>query len=171
MLPFEQLASADIQQAFSFDGDDDLVDLIANLAQVKSIEPDTKVYALAPVSLNERALVSQSGAEYGLARISHRSKGQSGYIYDNTAGSGSYVYVIDTGVYTAHNEFGGRATMGANFISGESATDGNGHGTHCSGTIAGSTYGVAKRANIIGVKVLGSDGSGSNSGVLAGIDW
>lgn len=61
--------------------------------------------------------------------------------------------------------------MGANFISGESSTDGNGHGTHCAGTAAGVTYGVAKRASIIGVKVLGADGSGSNSGVLAGIDW
>ncbi|KAI5366427.1 Putative peptidase S8/S53 domain, peptidase S8, subtilisin, His-active [Septoria linicola] len=158
-------------KAFAFDGDDSLVDLIANLAQVKSIEPDRKVYASAPVSINSRALVQQSPAEYGLARISHRAKGSSNYIHDNTAGSGSTVYVIDTGVYTQHSEFGGRATAGANFISGESAADGNGHGTHCAGTIAGSTYGVAKRANIIGVKVLGSDGSGTNSGVLAGIDW
>jgi subtilisin family serine protease len=81
------------------------------------------------------------------------------------------IYVIDTGVYAAHSEFGGRATVGANFISAESAADGNGHGTHCSGTAAGTTYGVAKRANIIGVKVLASDGRGANSGVLSGIDW
>lgn len=61
--------------------------------------------------------------------------------------------------------------MGANFIAGESATDGNGHGTHVAGTTGGTTYGVAKRTTLIGVKVLSSSGSGSNSGVLAGIDW
>lgn len=61
--------------------------------------------------------------------------------------------------------------MGANFISGESSQDGNGHGTHVAGTVGGSTYGVAKRTTLIGVKVLSSSGSGSNSGVLAGIDW
>lgn len=61
--------------------------------------------------------------------------------------------------------------MGANFISGESSQDGNGHGTHVSGTVGGRTYGVAKSTTLIGVKVLSSSGSGSNSGVLAGIDW
>ncbi|EME79398.1 uncharacterized protein MYCFIDRAFT_35047 [Pseudocercospora fijiensis CIRAD86] len=163
-------------KAFAFDAPDSLLALISTVGGIKSIEPDTKVFASAPVSMNpdelvKRALTLQSGAEYGLARISHRAKGQSGYIYDTSAGAGTTVYVIDTGVYTQHSEFGGRATMGANFVSGESATDGNGHGTHCAGTVAGSTYGVAKKANIIGVKVLGSNGSGSNSQVLAGIDW
>ncbi|KAM3419909.1 hypothetical protein BST61_g3229 [Cercospora zeina] len=158
-------------KGFAFDGGDNVVEAIANLAGVLSIEPDSKVYASAPVTLNDRALVQQSPAEYGLVRISRRARGASSYIYDDSAGAGTFVYVIDTGVYTQHTEFGGRATMGANFISGESAADGNGHGTHCAGTVAGSTYGVAKRASIIGVKVLGANGSGSNSGVIAGIDW
>lgn len=75
------------------------------------------------------------------------------------------------GINTAHRDFGGRATAGANFISGESAQDGNGHGTHVAGTVGGTTYGVAKRTSLIAVKVLGANGSGSNSGVLAGIEW
>lgn len=80
------------------------------MPNVKSIEPDTKVYASIPVGLNERALTTQSPAEYGLARISHRARTGTGYVYDTTAGSGTYVYVIDTGVSTSHSEFGGRAT-------------------------------------------------------------
>lgn len=79
--------------------------------------------------------------------------------------------MVDTGILPTHSEFGGRASVGANFVPGEASTDLNGHGTHCAGTAAGSTYGVAKRASIIGVKVLARDGSGSNSGVLSGIQW
>ncbi|EGP86979.1 subtilisin-like protease, partial [Zymoseptoria tritici IPO323] len=116
-------------------------------------------------------LVEQSPAEYGLVRISRRTTGGSTYTYDESAGAGSTVYVIDTGVNTAHEDFGGRAVVGASFVLLEPKTDLNGHGTHCSGTVAGSTYGVAKKANIIGVKVLGALGTGLNSGVLAGIDW
>lgn len=92
------------------------------------------------------------------------------YYYDTQAGQGIDVYVIDTGVLTTHSQFGGRATWGANFAD-SSNTDGNGHGTHCAGTVAGSTYGVAKKANIIAVKVLRADGSGTNSGVISGIQW
>lgn len=91
------------------------------------------------------------------------------------------------GINSAHVDFGGRAIQGANFVSGESITDGNGHGTHCSGTAAGTTYGVvsifkssrlfkanpsqAKRATVVGVKVLNNAGSGSLSGILNGINW
>lgn len=132
------------------------------------MEEDSSKYASA---LTDRALTTQSGATWGLGRISHRAKGTTTYIYDTTAGSGATVYVVDTGVYAAHSQFGGRASLGANFISGSANTDENGHGTHCSGTIAGSTYGVAKSAKIVGVKVLDKNGSGSNSGVISGIQW
>lgn len=70
-----------------------------------------------------------------------------------------------------HNDFGGRASWGYNAVSGSSNTDRNGHGTHVSGTIAGTTYGIAKKANLVAVKVLGDDGSGTNAGVIAGINW
>ncbi|USW57295.1 Putative peptidase S8 propeptide/proteinase inhibitor I9 superfamily [Septoria linicola] len=156
-------------QGFAFDADESLVDLVANIAQIATIEPDTRVAASAPVE--KRALTQQSPAEYGLVRLSRRARGGSSYIYDSTAGAGSTVYVIDTGIRADHVEFGGRAVAGANFVLLEPNTDLNGHGTHCAGTAVGSTYGVSKRANVIGVKVLGALGTGLNSGVLAGIDW
>lgn len=116
------------------------------------------------------ALTTQSGAPWGLGRISHRNAGSTQYVYDTSAGSGITVYVIDTGILISHSQFGGRARWGANFVD-SSNTDGNGHGTHCAGTIAGSTYGVAKAATVVAVKVLSASGSGSNSGVISGIQW
>ncbi|KAF2207274.1 hypothetical protein CERZMDRAFT_71659 [Cercospora zeae-maydis SCOH1-5] len=159
-------------RGFAFNADESLVDIVANIPLIASIEPDTRVYASAPI-VDKRALVQQTPAEYGLVRISRRTTGGNTYTYDDSAGANTWVYVIDTGVNAEHEDFGGRAVNGANFVVTEPliATDLNGHGTHCSGTAAGSTYGVSKRANIIAVKVLGALGTGLNSGVLAGIDW
>lgn len=114
--------------------------------------------------------VSQTGAPWGLGRISHKAKGSTTYVYDDSAGAGTCAYVIDTGIYTAHSQFGGRATFLANFAD-SSNTDGNGHGTHVAGTIGSSSYGVAKKTKLYAVKVLGSDGSGTTSGVVAGINY
>jgi subtilisin family serine protease len=80
------------------------------------------------------------------------------------------VYVIDTGIRTAHTQFGGRASNVFDAFGGNGA-DCNGHGTHVSGTVGGSTYGVAKSALLRGVRVLDCNGSGSTSGVIAGVDW
>ncbi len=80
-------------------------------------------------------------------------------------------YVIDTGIRFSHSQFGGRAVSGYDSVDGGSADDCNGHGTHVSGTIGGSTYGVAKGVTLVGVRVLNCQGSGSNSGVIAGINW
>ncbi|KAG4434068.1 Subtilisin-like protease 2 [Cadophora sp. M221] len=135
---------------------------IAASPDVAYIEKDQKVYA--------SALTSQTGATWGLGRISHRNQDSTTYIYDSTAGSGTTVYVVDTGILTTHTQFGGRATFGANFID-SSNTDGNGHGTHCAGTIGGSTYGVAKAAKLVAVKVLDASGGGTTSGVISGIQW
>ncbi|CZT04410.1 hypothetical protein WAI453_011465 [Rhynchosporium graminicola] len=135
---------------------------IASSPDVAYVEKNQKVYA--------SALTSQTGAPWGLGRISHKNQDSTTYVYDSTAGSGTTVYVVDTGIVTTHTQFGGRATWGANFAD-SSNTDGNGHGTHCAGTIGGSTYGVAKAAKLVAVKVLGSDGSGTNAGVISGIQW
>jgi cerevisin len=79
--------------------------------------------------------------------------------------------VIDTGVNIHHEEFEGRAVWGATIPVGDPDEDGNGHGTHVAGTIASKTYGVAKKAKIVAVKVLRSNGSGTMSDVLKGVEW
>ncbi|WP_127360664.1 S8 family peptidase [Actinacidiphila soli] len=116
---------------------------------------------------------TQSSAPWGLDRIDQASLPLSGtYTYPNTAGSGVTVYVIDTGVRITHTQISGRASYGYDFVDNDStAQDGNGHGTHVATTIAGSTYGVAKSAKIVAVRVLDNNGSGTTTGVVAGIDW
>ena len=114
--------------------------------------------------------MTQDNPPYGLARLSHRDIDESSYIYDSSAGEGIVAYGIDTGIYIEHSDFGGRAEFGASFIDGQEG-DGNGHGTHTAGTFAGTKYGVAKKADIVSVKVLSDEGSGSTSGIISGIDW
>ncbi|MCG7524252.1 S8 family peptidase [Streptomyces sp. OfavH-34-F] len=110
---------------------------------------------------------------WGLDRIDQtETAGDDAYTYPDSAGEGVTAYVIDTGVRTSHEEFGGRATSGYDAVDNDdSADDGNGHGTHVAGTIAGSTYGVAKNAKIVAVRVLDDSGSGTTEQVVAGIDW
>jgi len=152
-------------KGFSARLDENEAKMLDSMAEVDSIGPNQIFYIAAPVT--------QTGAPYGLARVSRRSAVQTPYTYtyDDTAGAGTTVYVIDTGINVAHNDFGGRAIQGANFVSGEAITDGNGHGTHCAGTVGGTTYGVAKRTRLIAVKVLGNSGSGTLDGVISGVNW
>src|ERR671932_50069 len=115
---------------------------------------------------------TQTGATWGIDRIDQRSLPLSGtYTYFAT-GSGVKAYIIDTGIRYTHTQFGGRAIKGVDEVTaGGSASDCNGHGTHVSGTVGGSTYGVAKSVTLVSVRVLGCNGSGSTSGVIAGVDW
>jgi subtilisin family serine protease len=113
----------------------------------------------------------QSSATWGLDRTDQRSLPLSTtYSYTNT-GAGVNAYIIDTGIRFAHSQFSGRATSGYDAVDGGLADDCNGHGTHVAGTVGGSTYGIAKSVNLVAVRVLDCGGSGSWSGVIAGMDW
>jgi subtilisin family serine protease len=114
--------------------------------------------------------VTQSNPPWGLDRIDQRNRPLSASYTYNHDGAGVRAYVIDTGIRTTHNQFGGRASNVFDAFGGSGA-DCNGHGTHVAGTIGGSTYGVAKASLPRGVRVLDCNGSGSNSGVIAGVDW
>lgn len=147
---------------FAAEMSDDIVKLLQNLPGVDYIEQDAVIKAnLGEVEapLEKKAYTTQSSATWGLGRISHTNPGTTSYTYDTSAGSGTCVYVIDTGISTTHPEFEGRATFLANYAGDGSNTDGNGHGTHCAGTVGSKTYGVAKKAKLFAVKVLGADGS------------
>ena len=136
--------------------------------QVAYIERDSEVHTMDSAEL-------EKNAPWGLARISHRDSLSFGtfnkYLYSADGGEGVDVYVIDTGTNTEHVDFDGRAHWGKTIPQGDEDADGNGHGTHCSGTIAGKKYGVAKKANVYAVKVLKSNGSGTMSDVVKGVEW
>ncbi|HEX6285063.1 MAG TPA: S8 family peptidase [Pyrinomonadaceae bacterium] len=113
---------------------------------------------------------TQSNPPWGLDRIDQRNRPLSGTYTFNWTGAGVFAYVIDTGILTSHTQFGGRAANVFDAFGGN-GQDCNGHGTHVAGTVGGSTYGVAKSVNLRGVRVLNCSGSGSTSGVIAGVDW
>ncbi|MEU3651847.1 S8 family peptidase [Streptomyces sp. NPDC032161] len=114
-----------------------------------------------------------SPPSWGLDRIDQKNLPlNQSYTYPDKAGEGVTAYIIDTGVRITHNDFGGRASYGYDAIDNDNtAQDGHGHGTHVAATVAGSSYGVAKKAKVVGVRVLDNSGSGTTDQVVAGIDW
>ncbi|KAI2605584.1 alkaline proteinase [Hypoxylon sp. NC1633] len=156
--------------AYAGEFDDETLEQIKNSADVAEIEEDQvwHLFDEAP-ELSKRALTTQSSATWGLGTVSHRTSGSTSYIYDSTAGQNTYAYIVDTGILATHQQFGGRASLGYNAVGGSTA-DAVGHGTHVAGTIGGSTYGVAKQANIIAVKVFQGTSS-STSIILSGFNW
>jgi subtilisin family serine protease len=117
-------------------------------------------------------VATQSGATWGIDRIDQRNLPLSGSYTYNFTGAGVHAYIIDTGVRSTHQQFAGRMSGGFTAINdGNGTNDCNGHGTHVAGTVGGTTYGVAKGVTLHAVRVLSCTGSGSTSGVIAGVNW
>jgi subtilisin family serine protease len=131
---------------------------------------DARVVRVEPDGI-ARAWTTQTGATWGIDRIDQRALPLSGTFTYNSTGGGVRAYIIDTGIRFDHSEFGGRAVSGFDSVDGGTADDCNGHGTHVAGTVGGTTYGVAKGVTLVAVRVLNCSGSGTWSGVIAGIDF
>ncbi len=131
-------------------------------ARVASVEVDKPV----------AASVTQTGATWGIDRIDQRNLPLSGTFTYTATGAGVKAYIIDTGIHASHTQFGGRVVQGRDTVDGAlPAADCHGHGTHVAGTVGGSIHGVAKGVTLVAVRVLNCNGSGSTSGVIAGVDW
>ncbi|GAA1389632.1 serine protease [Kitasatospora putterlickiae] len=146
-------------------------DLTAKQARRLAADP-----AVALVSQNRRVRadgVQAAPGSWGLDRIDQRRfPYDDRYTYPDRAGAGVTAYIVDTGVRITSEEFGGRASYGYDAIDNDNvAQDGHGHGSHVAGTVAGSTFGVAKAAKVVAVRVLDDTGEGTTEQVVAGIDW
>ena len=136
--------------------------LLADEPSVELVEQDQVMSTVA----------TQSGATWGIDRIDQRNLPLSGTYTYNFTGAGVHAYIIDTGIRATHQQFGGRVSGGFTAINdGNGTNDCNGHGTHVSGTVGSATYGVAKGVSLHPVRVLDCTGSGSTSGVIAGVNW
>ncbi len=140
-------------------------------ADALELSADPRVLFVEEDSVME-IVTTQTNATWGLDRIDQAARPLNGtYTYTST-GNGVNAYIIDTGIRITHTQFGGRASVAFDAVGdGRNGIDCNGHGTHVSGTVGGSTYGVAKSVRLFAVRVLSCSGSGSTSGVIAGVDW
>ncbi|WP_434445068.1 S8 family peptidase [Lentzea sp. E54] len=139
--------------------------------KARKLAADPRVDYVAPV-VRVRLADTQHGATWGLDRADQRDLPLNGaYTYD-TGASNVTSYILDTGISTRHQDFGGRATVGYDAIGdGYNGQDCQGHGTHVAGTVGGSTYGIAKATRLVAVRVLDCQGSGTNEGIIAGVNW
>ncbi|EXS24199.1 MULTISPECIES: S8 family peptidase [Acinetobacter] len=144
----------------------------AGTAFVEAMKKNPNVVSLENDTIMKIDATTQSNPDWGLDRIDQKALPlNSAYSYLQT-GSGTTAYIVDTGILSTHQQFSGRVLSGYTAISdGNGTTDCNGHGTHVAGTVGGSTYGVAKNVSLVPIRILGCDGSGASSNVIAGLDW
>lgn len=138
------------------------INTTSNNYQVEHVEQDQIWYL--------DAILSQNNAPWGLGSISHRGEPSTTYVYDDRGGEDTFGYVVDTGINVDHREFGDRASLAYNAVDNSDHVDTVGHGTHVAGTIGGTTFGVAKKANLLSVKVFAGE-SGRTSDILDGFNW
>jgi len=139
--------------------------------QARRMAADPAVRYVQPNVIHRASDTQTNPPSYGLDRIDQRNRPlDSAYTY-STGAANVHAYIIDTGIRTTHQDFGGRAESGFDAIDGGTADDCNGHGTHVAGTVGGTAYGVAKSVQLVAVRVLNCEGSGTTAQVVAGIDW
>lgn len=145
---------------------------VAGTAFVEAMKKNPKVVSVENDTVMKIDATTQSNPDWGLDRIDQKTLPlNSAYSYLQT-GSGTTAYIVDTGILSTHQQFSGRVLSGYTAISdGNGTSDCNGHGTHVAGTVGGSTYGVAKNVSLVPIRILGCDGSGASSNVIAGLDW
>ncbi|KUI64304.1 hypothetical protein VM1G_11115 [Cytospora mali] len=141
-----------------------------DVSAIKINDADEVSYIEADTYLHLRNTITQRNATTGLARLSSSQLGTTSYTYHDSAGEGITAFIVDTGIMADHEEFDGRAVFAFNSVD-NIDTDVDGHGSHVAGIIGGKTFGVAKKATLVGVKVLDTHGRGTCSTVLAGIEF
>lgn len=153
----------------------EIADAIRKETGVRSVVGDGVVDAPPPPAPPGSTLEPnglQNGVTWGLDRIDQRGGLLNGTFSYRNSGNGVTAYVIDSGILASHSDLGGRVGPGATFVPGtSSSTDCNGHGSHVAGTIAGATFGVAKSAWLVPVRVFGCTGGTADSVIISGIEW